>query len=478
MKSGAFTPTTSQEYYRYARQGVRLLKSSGQMLKTGVRCNQVRYLPGLEIRTVRNSLRETENLKAVTISGVRILRWQQGRPAAVTNKQIRFSATDHIESLQLELDDSGKIISREQYYPFGGTAIWVTRNQTESRYKTVRYSGKERDVTGLVYYGYRYYAPWLMRWVNTDPAATVDGLNLFSMVRNNPSTLLDRDGQISSDSEAEDSGKRLLRTAKRLAENSEPASKKTIGQLYKELGLESSDDEASGRQEVIRSVLADLESQSESDEPAAALFHCTHSGCSYRSAKEKYLKEHVRRVHSGRVHHCTGEGCNRIYSSWGALRIHFRKHHLDSRVQCNIQGCNKIFADRSLLSSHRRTHTLPFACSEAGCDSRFAQRHQLNTHQRMHFALKPFQCKFPGCRKSFSAPQNLSTHMKTHQNESLTFPCREGCGGFFSQRSKEEDHYQAVHLQHKRFECPHCHGEFSYIQGLQRHLKNNVCNYK
>ncbi|WP_332451009.1 RHS repeat-associated core domain-containing protein, partial [Burkholderia ubonensis] len=43
-------------------------------------------------------------------------------------------------------------------------------------------------------YGYRHYAPWLARWLNPDPAGTVDGLNLFRMVRNNPVTLVDSDG--------------------------------------------------------------------------------------------------------------------------------------------------------------------------------------------------------------------------------------------------------------------------------------------
>jgi len=60
----------------------------------------------------------------------------------------------------------------------------------------VRYSGKERDATGLYYYGYRYYQPWAGRWLSADPAETVDGLNLYRMVRNNPITLMDSNGLI------------------------------------------------------------------------------------------------------------------------------------------------------------------------------------------------------------------------------------------------------------------------------------------
>jgi len=86
------------------------------------------------------------------------------------------------------------VISQEEYYPYGGTAVWAARSEVQGRYKFVRYSGKERDATGLYYYGYRYYQPWLGRWLSADPAGTVDGLNLYAMVRNNPMTLVDELG--------------------------------------------------------------------------------------------------------------------------------------------------------------------------------------------------------------------------------------------------------------------------------------------
>ncbi|WP_310886232.1 RHS repeat-associated core domain-containing protein, partial [Pseudomonas syringae] len=68
------------------------------------------------------------------------------------------------------------------------------RSAVEAKYKTVRYSGKERDASGLYYYGFRYYAPWLQRWINPDPAGDVDGLNLFCFSRNTPTLLVDRTG--------------------------------------------------------------------------------------------------------------------------------------------------------------------------------------------------------------------------------------------------------------------------------------------
>jgi hypothetical protein len=44
---------------------------------------------------------------------------------------------------------------------------------------------KERDdSSGLCYYGARYLAPWLTRWISPDSAGAVDGLNLYVYVGN------------------------------------------------------------------------------------------------------------------------------------------------------------------------------------------------------------------------------------------------------------------------------------------------------
>jgi RHS repeat-associated protein len=76
----------------------------------------------------------------------------------------------------------------------GGTAWWAARSKVDADYKTIRYSGKERDATGLVYYGLRYLAPWLGRWINPDPLGVVDGLNVYRMVGNNPINMIDDQG--------------------------------------------------------------------------------------------------------------------------------------------------------------------------------------------------------------------------------------------------------------------------------------------
>ncbi|KAA8695783.1 YD repeat protein [Pseudomonas caricapapayae] len=185
------------ERYIYDASGQRLRKVRTIQAKAVTHIADVRYLPGLEIRTDSAT---GETLHVVVAQGgrnsARVLHWQTGKPDALENDQIRYTLSDHLGSGTLELDAQGQLISQESYYPFGGTSWWAGRNAIEANYKTVRYSGKERDATGLYYYGLRYYAPWLQRWINPDPAGIEDGLNLYGMLRNNPLTFIDAGGGV------------------------------------------------------------------------------------------------------------------------------------------------------------------------------------------------------------------------------------------------------------------------------------------
>jgi RHS repeat-associated protein len=84
----------------------------------------------------------------------------------------------------LELDDRAKIISYEEFSPYGATTYRSARTEAPRRY---RFAGYQRDCeTGLYHCGERYYAPWLGRWISADPIGIADGLNVFSYVRNDP----------------------------------------------------------------------------------------------------------------------------------------------------------------------------------------------------------------------------------------------------------------------------------------------------
>ncbi|WP_213938307.1 RHS repeat-associated core domain-containing protein [Pseudomonas sp. dw_612] len=184
-----------EETYVYS-QGQRISKRLVTQAQAVSHVRQVRYLPGLEIRT----LDDAEELHVITLGNVRCLHWVKGKPAAIEQNQLRYSLDDHLGSSTLELDRNGALISQEIYYPFGGTAWWAARSAVEVDYKTIRYSGKEMDVSGLYYYGARYYAPWLQRWVSSDPGGDVDGLNLYGFVGNNPLRYVDPEGGAKAES--------------------------------------------------------------------------------------------------------------------------------------------------------------------------------------------------------------------------------------------------------------------------------------
>ncbi|QQQ48386.1 RHS repeat protein [Pseudomonas syringae] len=189
-----------KERYVYDASGQRLRKIHTTKAKAVVHNAEVRYLPGLEVHS-NSATAETLHV-IVTQAGrneVRVLHWQAGQPEGLENDQVRYSFADHLGSGTLELDKNAHIISQESYYPFGGTSWWAGRSTIEASYKTIRYSGKERDATGLYYYGLRYYAPWLQRWTNPDPAGTVDGMNLYRFVRNSPLRFADQQGTAPQD---------------------------------------------------------------------------------------------------------------------------------------------------------------------------------------------------------------------------------------------------------------------------------------
>ncbi|MHC8290285.1 RHS repeat domain-containing protein [Pseudomonas sp. XS1P51] len=185
------------ERYVYDATGMRVRKVRVAQALSTVRSAEVRYLPGLEIRT-EGADSSDEVLHVVNVQAgrsiVRLLHWVLGQPDEIEEDQLRYSLDDYLGSGTIELDHDGNLISYEGYFAYGGTAWWMGRSQIEAKYKFVRYSGKECNAVGLYCYGVRYYASWLLRWINPDPAGIVDGFNLFCFVKGNPIVYLDKFG--------------------------------------------------------------------------------------------------------------------------------------------------------------------------------------------------------------------------------------------------------------------------------------------
>lgn len=116
------------------------------------------------------------------------------------SRLLRYQLHNHLGSAMLELDDTARLISYEEYHPYGTTAYQVRNSEVRAAAKRYRYTGMERDEeTGLSYHGARYYLPWLGRWLSADPIGIGDGVNQFQYSKSNPIKHVDRNGKQSKE---------------------------------------------------------------------------------------------------------------------------------------------------------------------------------------------------------------------------------------------------------------------------------------
>ncbi|HEY4243295.1 MAG TPA: SpvB/TcaC N-terminal domain-containing protein [Kofleriaceae bacterium] len=106
--------------------------------------------------------------------------------ALVPTAVIRFQLGNLLGSVAWEIDQTGNLISYEEYHPFG-TSAYRAQSAIEVSRKRYRYTGKERDEeTSLAYHAARYYAPWLARWTSTDPIGVKSSCSLYVYAADNP----------------------------------------------------------------------------------------------------------------------------------------------------------------------------------------------------------------------------------------------------------------------------------------------------
>jgi RHS repeat-associated protein len=75
---------------------------------------------------------------------------------------ILYYHTDHLGFTRLVTDNSKNIVSSATYESFG-------EQSTEEGSEDYLFTGKEQDVTGLYYYGARYYDPETGTFISRDP---------------------------------------------------------------------------------------------------------------------------------------------------------------------------------------------------------------------------------------------------------------------------------------------------------------------
>jgi RHS repeat-associated protein len=166
---------------------------------TATRMKQRLYFPGFEMFHQFDVAGNSVKLERVTLQ----IETDSGRVADIdsrikgtdegTERLIRYQLNNHLGSSSIELDGQSRIISYEEYYPFGSSSYQGVTSMTEVP-KRYRFSGKEHDSeSGLYFFGARYYASWLGRWTAVDSVG--EGHEPYVFVKNNPVKLIDPDGR-------------------------------------------------------------------------------------------------------------------------------------------------------------------------------------------------------------------------------------------------------------------------------------------
>lgn len=117
-----------------------------------------------------------------------------GLQSAYAERKTTYYHTDGLGSVVAASNDAGAVLWRKEYAPFGEQLDSTAENEK------LAYTGKQHDdVTGLTYFGARYYDPHLGRFMGVDPVGFVESepmtFNRYSYANNNPYKYVDPDGE-------------------------------------------------------------------------------------------------------------------------------------------------------------------------------------------------------------------------------------------------------------------------------------------
>jgi RHS repeat-associated protein len=144
---------------------------------------------GTQVTLERTSLSVLDGQRRIALVERRTL-GHDGSPELL----VRYQFGNHLGSASLELDADGRIISYEEFSPYGATSYQAVDKAIRAATKRYRFTGMERDEeTGLEYHSARYYVPWLSRWTAADPAMAG---NPYAYCSDRPCCLVDSNGLI------------------------------------------------------------------------------------------------------------------------------------------------------------------------------------------------------------------------------------------------------------------------------------------
>ena len=166
-------------YYQYDGQGQRIRKITENQApsdNTPTKKEERIYVAGYELYKKHSGAAAglERNSLSLTDEGHRfvMIETRNDIDDGTEKHLVRYQLHNHLGSACLELDGTvnAKVISYEEYHPYGTTAYLAQNAAIKAAAKRYRYTGMERDEeSGLEYHSARYYLPWLGRWLSCDP---------------------------------------------------------------------------------------------------------------------------------------------------------------------------------------------------------------------------------------------------------------------------------------------------------------------
>ena len=196
--------------YRYDSSDQRVIKSA--LPASLAERHTVYIFPTLELRRAQygtafgsggqadyERVKETE-VPYLMANGVRLARvvYQEGLTVGVPGTlRVFLEMGDHLGSTSTVIDlATSEVVERSTYTVLGGPDSDYRPARWKSFREDYRFTGKEEDVeVGLMYFGKRYYAPGLGRWVSADPLGVHEvgeaDLNLYAYLKGQALTGID-----------------------------------------------------------------------------------------------------------------------------------------------------------------------------------------------------------------------------------------------------------------------------------------------
>lgn len=172
--------STAGVTYKYDGDGKRVEKTSGKLYWYGMQSD-----PLMETDLSGNLTDEY-----IFFVGKRIARRD-------SSGNVVYYMADHLGTSRIVASSAGAILDQSDFYPFGGERV-----VSVSSGNTYKFTGKERDgESGNDYFGARYYASSMGRWLSPDPKQpnikhlfNPQKWNKYNYVLNNPLSNVDPDG--------------------------------------------------------------------------------------------------------------------------------------------------------------------------------------------------------------------------------------------------------------------------------------------